>query len=116
MGKYFRMEQKFGYLGISGLVRILAFFKVITWLIFLAEPGFGSKLMLDFQYVFQGEVFTLDKDDPVEGSVFIMGTKAAKKICDENSKFDVNIIIRNLKEEAKDSEEESGVSDGSGTD
>ena len=68
------------------------------------------------KHVFQGEVFTLDKDDPVEGSVFIMETKTAKKICDENSKFDVNIVIRNLKEEAKDSEEESGVSDGSGTD
>ena len=58
----------------------------------------------------------MDKDDPVEGSVFIMETKTAKKICDEKSKFDVNIVIRNLKEEAKDSEEESGVSDGSGTD
>jgi hypothetical protein len=69
MGKYFRMEQKFGYLGISGLVRILAFFKVITWLIFLAEPGFGSKLMLDFQYVFQGEVWRLVSFMLIPGAV-----------------------------------------------
>ena len=59
MGIYYRMEQKFGHLGISGLVRILALFKVITWLIFLAEPGFGSKLDLDFRYVYEGEVWRL---------------------------------------------------------
>ena len=48
-------------------------------------------------------------------SFFTMANEDIKKFCDENSKFDVNIIIRNLKEEAKDEEEESGVSDGSGT-
>ena len=68
------------------------------------------------KYVFQGKVFTLDKDDPVEGSVFMMGIEDAKKFCDEKSNFDVNITIRNLKEEAKDDDEESGVSDGSRTD
>ena len=68
------------------------------------------------RFDFQGKVFTLDKDDPVEGSVFIIETKAAKAICDEKSKFDVNITIRNLKEEAKDDDVESGVSDGSGID
>ena len=63
------------------------------------------------KYVFHGEVFTLDKDDPVKGSVFMMGTEGAKKMCGENSKFDVNITIRNLKEEAMDEDESSGVSD-----
>ena len=58
----------------------------------------------------------MDKDDPVEGSVLIIETKAAKEFCDEKSKFDVNITIRNLKEEAKDDDVESGVSDGSGND
>jgi hypothetical protein len=43
------------------------------------------------KYIFQGKVFTLDKDDPVEGSVFMMGIEDAKKFCDEKSNFDVNI-------------------------
>ena len=59
MGAYFRMEQKFGHLGISGLVRILAFFKVITFLIFMVEPGFYGMLLLDMGKVFQGEVWRL---------------------------------------------------------
>ena len=42
----------------------------------------------------------------------MMGTAAAKKMFDEKSKFDVKITIRNLKEEAMDDSEESGVSDG----
>ena len=63
------------------------------------------------KHVFYGEVFTLDKDDPVKGSVFMMGTDAAKEMCDENSMFDVNIVIRNLKEEAMDDDESSGISD-----
>ena len=53
----------------------------------------------------------MDKDDPVKGSVFMMGTDAAKEMCDEKSMFDVNIVIRNLKEEAMDDDESSGVSD-----
>ena len=40
-----------------------------------------------------------------------MGSAAAKKIFVEKSKFDVNITIRNLKEEAKDDSEDSGASD-----
>ena len=68
------------------------------------------------KYIFHGKVFTLEKDDPVKGSVFMIGAEDAKEIYDEKSKFDVNVTIRNLKEEAKDDDEESGVSDGSGTD
>ena len=64
------------------------------------------------KHVFYGEVFTLDKDDPVKGSVFMMGLEAAKKMCDEKSMFDVKITIRNLKEDAMDDDESSGVSDG----
>ena len=40
-----------------------------------------------------------------------MATEAAKEICGENSKFDVNITIRNLKEEAMDEDESSCISD-----
>ena len=67
-------------------------------------------------YNFQGKVFTLDKVGRVKGSMFMLGTEDAMEICDEKSKFDVNITITNLKEEAKDDDEESGVSDGSGID
>ena len=63
-------------------------------------------------------VFPDNKNLPctTEGSFFTMANEDIKKFCDENSKFDVNITIRNLKEEAKDDDEESGVSDGSRTD
>ena len=45
-----------------------------------------------------------------------MVTEDVKKFCNDKSKFDVNVTIRNLKEEAKDDDEESGVSNGSGSD
>ena len=48
---------------------------------------------------------------PIEGSFFTIANEDIKKFCDEKSKFDVNISFRNLKEEAKDDDEESGVSD-----
>ena len=63
------------------------------------------------KFVFQGKVFTLDKNDPVKGSVFMMGIESVEEICDEKSKFGVNITIRNLKQEAMDEDESSGLSD-----
>ena len=41
-----------------------------------------------------------------------MTTEAAQKICEEDTNLNVNVVIRNLKEEAKDDSEESGVDDG----
>ena len=42
-----------------------------------------------------------------------MDSEAAKDICVEDSgKLNVNVVIRNLKEEAKDDDDESGVSEG----
>ena len=41
-----------------------------------------------------------------------MTTEAAQKICEEDTNLNVNIVIRNLKEEAKDDSGESGVDDG----
>lgn len=66
----------------------------------------------DKKYTHQGKVFTLDSGESVEGSVFMMDANAAKKICDEDSKLIINVLIRNLKEEAKDDDVESGVSEG----
>ena len=41
----------------------------------------------------------------------MIGTEAIKKIRNENQKLAVEVTIRDLKEEAKDDNEESGVED-----
>ena len=64
------------------------------------------------KYMHQGEVFNLDLDEVATGSVFMMATEAAQKICEEDTNLNVNVVISNLKEEAKDNEMESGVDDG----
>ena len=52
------------------------------------------------------------KDEIIENQlVFMIGTEAIMKIRNENEKLPVEITIRDLKEEAKDDEEESGVED-----
>ena len=56
----------------------------------------------------------LDKgsDEILENQlVFMIGTKAIKEIRNENEKLPVEVIIQDLKEEAKDDDEESGVED-----
>ena len=65
----------------------------------------------DKKYIHQGKVFTLDLDEVATGSVFLMTTEAAQEICEEDTNLNVNIVIRNLKKEAKDDSEESGVDD-----
>ena len=42
----------------------------------------------------------------------MMATDAAQNICEEDTNLNVNVVIHNLKEEAKDDEVESGVDDG----
>ena len=64
------------------------------------------------KYMHEGQVFTLDSDEVTKGSVFMMATEAAQEICEEDTNLNVNVVIRNLKEEAKDDSEESGVDDG----
>ena len=59
MGAYFRMEQKFGHLGIPGLVRILAFFKLITWVLLMGNTSFADALYFDLGKIYQGEVWRL---------------------------------------------------------
>ncbi len=60
MGMYFRMEQRFGHLGIPGLVRILVFFKVITWVLYMARgDDFARLLIFDLGSIYQGEVWRL---------------------------------------------------------
>ena len=51
-------------------------------------------------------------DEIIENQlVFMIGTEAIKKIRNENERLPVEITIRDLKEEAKDDDEESGVED-----
>jgi hypothetical protein len=108
----------------SGAIFFLASqrrFDTIRFWIYLVGSSFEAKIFSytlsirdktgEQKYVFHGKVFTLDKDDPLKGSVFMMGTEDAKEIYEEKSKFDVIITIRNLKEEAMDDDESSGVSD-----
>ena len=64
------------------------------------------------KYMHQGEVFSLDLDEVAKGSVFMMATEAAQKICEEDTNLNVNVVISNLKEEAMDDDLESGVDDG----
>ena len=64
------------------------------------------------KYTHQGKVFSLDLAEVAKGSVFMMATEAAQKICEEDKNLYVNVVISNLKEEAMDDDLESGVDDG----
>ena len=44
--------------------------------------------------------------------MFMIGTETVEKFFATDSKLDVRIVIRNLKEEAMDDNAESGVSEG----
>ena len=73
------------------------------------ENKFGEK------FNFTGPVHTLDEgpDDIIaSGSLLSIGINAAKRSLNEEKKLDFKITIRNLKEEAKDDDMESGVSEG----
>ena len=66
------------------------------------------------EYSYRGEVHTLDKgkdDITASGSFFAIPINAVKFSSDEKKCFKVEVTIRNLKEEAKDSDTSSGVSD-----
>ena len=65
--------------------------------------------------IYTGPVHTLDKNYEAiitSGSLLGIGIEAVKRSLDEENGFKFEIIIRNLKEEAKDEDMESGVSDG----
>ena len=63
---------------------------------------------------FSGKVRSLDetrKDIIAEQKCFIVGKQACKNLMDENEEIHYRIELRNLKEEAKDENEESGIDD-----
>ena len=68
-----------------------------------------------FLYNSPGPVLTIDKgkDDIIaSGSLLMIGHHAAYRSMNDQKQLEVEITIRNLKEEAKDDDMESGVSDG----
>jgi len=67
------------------------------------------------KFVFSGPVPTVDRsvDDIIaSGSLLTLGTDVFNRSLNEDKQFEVEITVRNLKEEAKDDDMESGVSDG----
>ena len=67
------------------------------------------------KFTFSGPVSTLDSRFETvitSGSLLTIGIDAVKRSLNEEKQLEVVITIRNLKEEAKDDDVESGVSDG----
>ena len=67
------------------------------------------------KFILCGPVSTVDKgfeDVIASGSLLSIGIDAVKRSLNEENILEVEITIRNLKEEAKDDDVESGVSDG----
>ena len=63
---------------------------------------------------FSGKVRSLDetrKDIMAEQKCFIVGKQTCKNLMDEHEKIHCSFELRNLKEEAKDENEESGIDD-----
>ena len=67
------------------------------------------------KFVFSGPVPTVDRsfDDIIaSGSLLMMRIDVVNRSLNEEKQLELEITIRNLKEEAKDDDMESGVSDG----
>ena len=65
--------------------------------------------------MFRGPVSTVDRsfDDIIaSGSLLMIGIDVVNRSLNEEKQLEFEITIRNLKEEAKDDDMESGVSDG----
>ena len=66
------------------------------------------------KFTFDGYSKPLDEDpsEIIENQlVFMIGTEAIKKIRNEEKMFEIEVTIQDLKKEAKDDDEESGVED-----
>ena len=72
----------------------------------------GSKFSSNFSN--NAKVLDEDHEEIIEKQpVFMIGTETIKKIRNENKSFTIEVTIHDLKEEAKDDNEESGVEDDS---
>jgi membrane associated rhomboid family serine protease len=54
-----KLERRFGFLGIPGLIRIVIGFTALVWALAWLLPGFGSMLTLDPVRIRHGEVWRL---------------------------------------------------------
>ena len=93
------------------------------WIIFLGSSDEARKYSctcsvtskIGEKFNFNGPVHTLDKEfmDIIDsGSLLMIGLNAAQRSLNDRKQLEVEVTIRNLKEEAKDDDLESGVSDG----
>ena len=97
---------------------------VYFWTIFLSSSDEARRYSCRYSVVskigekfnFEGPVHTLDKghmDIIDSGSLLTIGVNAARRsTTNDNKVYEMEITIRNLKEEAKDDDVESGVSEG----
>ena len=94
-----------------------------TWICLLGSSDEAKKYSCTYsmkneigeKFIYVGPVHTLDKDyeDIVNsGSLLGIGIDAVKRSMNEDKQLEFEITIRNLKEEVKDENMESGVSDG----
>ena len=96
---------------------------VYLWLVFMGSSDEAKNYsyicsitnQIGQKFLYSGPVHTLD-DNPADiiasGALLMVGVSAAKRSLNDQKKLEVEITIRNLKEEAKDDDMESGVSDG----
>jgi hypothetical protein len=54
-----KLERRFGFLGIPGLIRIVIGFTALVWALMLLNPGFASVLDLDPARIRHGQVWRL---------------------------------------------------------
>ena len=96
---------------------------VYIWIRLLGSSDEAKKFSCAFsitneigeKFNYSGPVHTLDtqpKDVIASGSLFIMKVNAVKRSLNEGKELAVEFTIRNLKEEVKDNDIESGVSEG----
>ena len=96
---------------------------VFVWIIFMGSSDEAKKFscaisisnQIGQKFLYSGPVQTLDdnSDDIIaSGSLLMIGVSAAKRSLNSKKQLEVEITIRNMKEEAKDDDMESGVSDG----
>ena len=94
---------------------------VYYWLCLLGSPDEAKKYGCTYsinngneKFIYSGPVHTLDKGYEsiiASGSLLSIGVDAARRSLNDKKQLEVEITIRNLKEEAKDDDMESGVSD-----
>ena len=94
------------------------------WVYLLGSPNEAKHFSYTLKFngldtiTFQGRVASIDESfQTISGKCFAIPHKNFKnQIVDENSNYEYSLNIRNLKEEAKDENYESGISDNDGDD